>query len=97
MDADSVLVLLYLAKKYNVDTLVRRCVAFLLDNLCVDTACFLVEQGHIFNEEGLRKTALQYINVSKSDSLHNAVLESKNFCNIRLRLRSWVRVRVSIT
>ncbi|KAL8575271.1 hypothetical protein ACOMHN_001816 [Nucella lapillus] len=61
VDADSVLVLLYLAKKYNVETLVKRCVSFLEDNLCSDTACFLVEQGHIFNEEGLKHKALIYI------------------------------------
>ena len=61
IDADSVLVLLYLAKKYNVDTLVKRCVAFLADNLCADTACFLMEQGHIFNEDGLKHQALTYI------------------------------------
>lgn len=61
VDADNVLVLLYSAKKYNVDTLVRRCVDFLADNLCAETACFLMEQGHIFNEDGLRKTALTYI------------------------------------
>ncbi|XP_025098175.1 BTB/POZ domain-containing protein 6-B-like isoform X2 [Pomacea canaliculata] len=61
IDADNVLVLLYLAKKYNVDTLVRRCVAFLGDSLCAETACFLMEQGHIFSEEGLRLKALNYI------------------------------------
>ena len=62
IDADSVLVLLYLSKKYNVDTLVKRCVSFLADNLCPETACFLVEQGHIFNEEGLKRQALGFIN-----------------------------------
>ncbi|KAK7477646.1 hypothetical protein BaRGS_00031124 [Batillaria attramentaria] len=61
VDADNVLVLLYSAKKYNVDTLVRRCVDFLADNLCAETACFLMEQGHIFNEDGLRMKALAYI------------------------------------
>lgn len=61
IDADSVLVLLYLAKKYNVDTLVKRCVTFLLDNVCMETACFLMEQGHIFNEVSLSKTALSFI------------------------------------
>ena len=55
------LVLLYLSKKYNVDTLVKRCVAFLADNLHPETACFLMEQGHVFNEEGLKRQALGFI------------------------------------
>ncbi|KAK7106913.1 BTB/POZ domain-containing protein 6-B-like isoform X2 [Littorina saxatilis] len=62
IDADNVLVLLYLAKKYNVETVVKRCVTFLADNLCPETACFLVEQGHIFNEEDLKLQALKFIN-----------------------------------
>ncbi|XP_067652330.1 BTB/POZ domain-containing protein 6-like isoform X2 [Haliotis asinina] len=58
MTPDNVTAMLYLAKKYAVESLERVSLDFLKDSLCPDTACDVLEQAHSFDEMDLRAATL---------------------------------------
>ncbi|XP_067659110.1 BTB/POZ domain-containing protein 6-like [Haliotis asinina] len=61
IDTDNVLSVLYCCKKYNVQSLLTKCVDFLKDMVSVDNVCSLFEQAHFFDEKQLYKSCLSFI------------------------------------
>ena len=61
VSAESVLTVLYTAKKYAVPTLEEHCVAFLKDNLTAENAFLLLSQARLFDEPQLAALCLDCI------------------------------------
>ncbi|KAK3092291.1 hypothetical protein FSP39_000879 [Pinctada imbricata] len=59
--ADNVTQILYAARKYSVLQLARKCRDFLEDNISTDNVSVILENAHIFDEEGLYQNCLSYI------------------------------------
>ncbi|XP_067664410.1 BTB/POZ domain-containing protein 6-like [Haliotis asinina] len=77
LTTDNVSGLLYAAKKYYVKSLSEKCVSFLDSALNADNACDILEQAHVYSEEGLAEAALRVINVNALD-----VFKSSSFTEI---------------
>ncbi|XP_063396004.1 BTB/POZ domain-containing protein 6-like [Mytilus trossulus] len=61
VDSDSVMALLYAAKKYSIYSLEDVCKQFLKDNINFDNACLILEQSHAFDEKDLYEECLKFI------------------------------------
>jgi BTB/POZ domain-containing protein 1/2 len=61
VSAETVLTVLYTAKKYAVPTLEEHCVAFLKDNLTPENAFLLLSQARLFDEPQLAALCLDCI------------------------------------
>ncbi|XP_046360090.2 BTB/POZ domain-containing protein 2-like isoform X3 [Haliotis rufescens] len=61
IDSDNVLSVLYCCKKYNVQSLLTKCVDFVKQTMSVDNVCSLLEQAHIFDEQQLYQSCLSFI------------------------------------
>ncbi|XP_046570860.1 BTB/POZ domain-containing protein 6-like [Haliotis rubra] len=61
IDMDNVFSVLYCCKKYNVQSLLTKCVDFVKDMMSVDNVCPLFEQAHFFGEKQLYKSCLSFI------------------------------------
>lgn len=61
LQADSVMSLLYCAKKYAIDALESECVEYLKRNLAPDNAFLLLEQAMFFEERALIDSCLEFI------------------------------------
>jgi len=59
--AESVMAVLYAAKKYDVQPLVDRCRTFLTEGLDVDNVCEILEQAFTFSEEQLVNECISFI------------------------------------
>ncbi|KAK3590972.1 hypothetical protein CHS0354_020325 [Potamilus streckersoni] len=60
-DGDSILALLYAAKKYAVKSLVDKCVNRLEKEVSLDNVCDILQQAHALDENDLRRKCLEYI------------------------------------
>ncbi|KAL3858829.1 hypothetical protein ACJMK2_009081 [Sinanodonta woodiana] len=60
-DGDSILALLYAAKKYAVESLVNKCVSWLKEGISVDNVCSILQQAHTFDQKDLRSKCLEFI------------------------------------
>ncbi|XP_060574090.1 BTB/POZ domain-containing protein 6-like [Ruditapes philippinarum] len=58
---DNVLPLLYAAKKYSVNKLVRKCLEFLDKGRSPENICDILEQAHFYNENDFREKSVRYI------------------------------------
>ena len=61
LDSNNVLFVLYTANKYDISGLARACVSYVEEQLDVQNACTLMEQAHLFNEQGFRSRVLELI------------------------------------
>ncbi|XP_059178883.1 BTB/POZ domain-containing protein 6-A-like [Physella acuta] len=61
LSADSVIPLLYCAKKYSTSGLSKKCLSFVEDNLDPQNACALLEQAHFFDEREFHEKVLAVI------------------------------------
>ncbi|XP_048258724.1 BTB/POZ domain-containing protein 6-like isoform X4 [Haliotis rufescens] len=61
IDSDNVLSVLYCCKKYNVQSLLTKCVDFVKQTMSVDNVCSLLEQAHFFDEQQLYQSCLSLI------------------------------------
>ncbi|XP_078340650.1 BTB/POZ domain-containing protein 6-like isoform X3 [Crassostrea virginica] len=64
LQSDIVLPLLYAAKKYSVQALVKQCIHFLdlnEETTDVESICAILEQSHCYNENELQKKCMKYI------------------------------------
>ncbi|XP_067662955.1 BTB/POZ domain-containing protein 6-B-like isoform X2 [Haliotis asinina] len=69
---DTVMQMMYVAKKYNVEPLLTAIVAYIDAHMSIESACVVMEQAHLFNEPMLETKALEYI-----EDHATSVLESK--------------------
>ncbi|KAL3858818.1 hypothetical protein ACJMK2_009070 [Sinanodonta woodiana] len=76
-DGDSIMALLYAAKKYAVETLVDKCVSWLKEGISVDNVCSILQQAHAFDEQNLQKKCLEFIMDNGS-----SVLKHSSFRNL---------------
>ncbi|KAH3792673.1 BTB/POZ domain-containing protein 3-like [Dreissena polymorpha] len=72
--ADTVMSVLYAAKKYDVRGLESKCKSFLIDNMDSENVCIILDQSVVFNDEDLKDTSLEFI----MDQYEN-VLNSRAF------------------
>lgn len=78
---DLVLQLLYAAKKYSVQSLVKVCVKYLELDRSADNICTIFEQSYIFDEQDLQEKCLAYIRNHAADvMLSNDFLELSPHC-----------------
>ncbi|XP_048258722.1 BTB/POZ domain-containing protein 6-like isoform X2 [Haliotis rufescens] len=75
IDSDNVLSVLYCCKKYNVQSLLTKCVDFVKQTMSVDNVCSLLEQAHFFDEQQLYQSCLSFIHqqgatVLQTDGFH---------------------------
>ncbi|XP_041360726.1 BTB/POZ domain-containing protein 2-like [Gigantopelta aegis] len=77
VDSDTVMHLLYLAKKYSTGKLEDVCLAFLETSLTAENVCTILEQANFFNEDELHDKSMTYI-------LENgkSTLESRDFVKL---------------
>ncbi|XP_046354859.1 BTB/POZ domain-containing protein 6-like [Haliotis rufescens] len=61
LDPENVSLVLFAAKKYGIQSLRRRCLQYLEADLSPDSACVIMEQAHVYDEDDLRAKALDYI------------------------------------
>jgi BTB/POZ domain-containing protein 1/2 len=61
LDEDSVMNVLYAAKKYAVQGLETACREYLKSQKSVDNVCTILEQAHLFDDEELQASCLQFI------------------------------------
>ncbi|XP_046562621.1 BTB/POZ domain-containing protein 6-like [Haliotis rubra] len=61
LDPENVSLVLYAAKKYGIKGLRTRCLRYLEADLSPDSACVIMEQAHVYDEDDLRLKALNYI------------------------------------
>ncbi|KAL3858821.1 hypothetical protein ACJMK2_009073 [Sinanodonta woodiana] len=76
-DGDSILALLYAAKKYAIGNLIDKCVSWLEEGVCVDNVCSILQQAHTFDEQDLQKKCLEFIMDQGS-----SVLKHSSFRNL---------------
>ncbi|KAL3858831.1 hypothetical protein ACJMK2_009083 [Sinanodonta woodiana] len=76
-DGDTIWALLYAAKKYAVRSLVDKCVNWLIEGICADNVCNILQHAHAFDEEDLRIKCLEFIMVNGS-----SVLKHPSFKNL---------------
>ncbi|XP_071087716.1 BTB/POZ domain-containing protein 6-B-like [Haliotis cracherodii] len=69
---DTVMQLMYVAKKYNVEPLVTAIISYIDAQMSIESACVVMEQAHLFNEPTLETKALEFI-----EDHATSVLESK--------------------
>lgn len=72
VSGENVLPLLYTAKKYCVQKLVRKCLAFLENGRSPDNICQILEQAHLYDEEDFRDKSLRYILDNARDVLKSS-------------------------
>ncbi|VDI33996.1 BTB/POZ domain-containing protein 6-like [Mytilus galloprovincialis] len=78
---DLVLQLLYAAKKYSIQSLVKVCVKYLELDRSAENICTIFEQSYIFDEQDLQEKCLAYIRIHAPDVLHsNDFLELSPHC-----------------
>jgi len=65
--AESVMAVLYAAKKYDVQPLVDRCRTFLKDGLDVENVCEILEQAVTFSEQKLVDECVSFIKENAAD------------------------------
>ncbi|XP_041373524.1 BTB/POZ domain-containing protein 6-like [Gigantopelta aegis] len=68
-DGNNVIGLLYVSKKYDVNTLEEKCLTYLETSMTSKNACFILEQAHIYEEEDLKEKALSCIRNNGDASL----------------------------
>lgn len=56
-----VLPLLYAAKKYSIQTLVRKCIQYLELDQSSENICAILEQAHMYDEKDLERKCMEYI------------------------------------
>lgn len=61
LDDNNCLPILYVARKYCVEDLVRICVDYLRSKMKPDTVCEILEQAHTYDIDNLKDMCLQYI------------------------------------
>ncbi|KAL3858819.1 hypothetical protein ACJMK2_009071 [Sinanodonta woodiana] len=76
-DGESILALLYAAKKYAVESLVNKCVSWLKEGISVDNVCSILQQAHTLDEQDLRSKCLEFIMDNGS-----SVLKHSSFRNL---------------
>ncbi|KAL3858858.1 hypothetical protein ACJMK2_009107 [Sinanodonta woodiana] len=76
-DGDSILALLYAAKKYAVESLVNKCVSWLKEGISVDNVCSILHQAQAFDQQDLRSKCLEFIMNNGS-----SVLKHPSFRNL---------------
>ncbi|XP_071108561.1 BTB/POZ domain-containing protein 6-like [Haliotis cracherodii] len=70
--SDNVTGLLYSSKKYAVQLLEDKCLKYLEDSLTSENVCAILEQAHIYDEEGLYEKALKAAKCSGNRTLKSA-------------------------
>ncbi|XP_063415862.1 BTB/POZ domain-containing protein 2-like [Mytilus trossulus] len=71
LNKNSVIPLLYAAKKYQISGLISKCEKYLQDNLAVNNACTLFSHAKFFTMAKLRTNALKYIADNAFDVVKN--------------------------
>ncbi|XP_055494895.1 BTB/POZ domain-containing protein 3 isoform X2 [Leucoraja erinacea] len=89
--ADTVLAILYAAKKYIVPHLARACVNFLETSLSAKNACVLLSQSCLFEEPELTQRCWEVI-----DAQAELALKSEGFCDIDQRTLQSILSRESL-
>ncbi|XP_046543715.1 BTB/POZ domain-containing protein 6-A-like [Haliotis rubra] len=69
---DTVMQMMYVAQKYNVEPLLTAIVAYIDAQMSIESACVVMEQAHLFNVPVLETKALEFI-----EDHATSVLESK--------------------
>ena len=69
LEADTVIAVLYAAKKYILLHLARRCVAYLETSLSARNACMLLSQSHLFEEHALTERCWEVIDAQAEEAL----------------------------
>ncbi|XP_067658580.1 BTB/POZ domain-containing protein 6-like [Haliotis asinina] len=69
INSDNVLSVLYCSKKYNVQSLLTKCLALVKNMMSVDNVCSLIEQAHFFDEPQLYQSCLSFIHQHGADVL----------------------------
>lgn len=77
LQPDIVLPLLYAAKKYSVQALVKQCIQFLELDQTTENICAILEQSHLYDEHELQRKCMIYICRHTKD-----VLESEDFLHL---------------
>lgn len=78
VNSDSVMHLLYTAKKYSIYSLEDVCKQFLKANINVDNACLILEQSHAFDEKDLYEECLKFILLNGKEILETSSV--KDLC-----------------
>ncbi|XP_052222742.1 BTB/POZ domain-containing protein 6-like isoform X2 [Dreissena polymorpha] len=68
INAETVLSLLYAAKKYDIPGLDSKCKSFLNENVNCENVCTILDQAIVFDDEDLKSKSLDFI-MDKSDSV----------------------------
>ncbi|XP_052223641.1 BTB/POZ domain-containing protein 6-like [Dreissena polymorpha] len=68
INTDTVLSLLYTAKKYDIPGLASQCKTFLNDNLDAENVCTVLDQAIVFDDEEMKAKSLEFI-MNKSESV----------------------------
>ncbi|XP_067658878.1 BTB/POZ domain-containing protein 6-like [Haliotis asinina] len=69
INSDNVLSVLYCSKKYNVQSLLTKCLDLVKNMMSVDNVCSLFEQAHFFDEPQLYQSCLSFIHQHGTDVL----------------------------
>ncbi|XP_052223642.1 BTB/POZ domain-containing protein 6-B-like [Dreissena polymorpha] len=109
INADTVLCVLYTAKKYDIPGLESQCKTFLNDNLDAENVCTVLDQAIVFGDEEMKAKSLEFImdkskSVLKSDAFTQMsksglqeVLKLESFsaseCELYLGCKRWATHR----
>ncbi|XP_069102833.1 BTB/POZ domain-containing protein 6-like isoform X2 [Argopecten irradians] len=77
----SAVAVMSVARKYCVDVLVSTCDQFLQRNISSENACFLMEESHVYAEDGLMAACLQVVTKNPQAALQsNTFVDLCNSC-----------------
>lgn len=77
---DSVMGLMYTAKKYNVPSLVKQCGEYLEEEINGDNVCTILEQAHLFDENRLREQCFATIFSDSNKVLKGPLKDYRSLC-----------------
>ncbi|XP_045209138.2 BTB/POZ domain-containing protein 6-like [Mercenaria mercenaria] len=77
---DTVMALMYTAKKYAVQILVDKCRDYLETEINNDNVCTILEQAHLFDEQNLRNNCFTTIFSNSTDVLKSPLKDYQNLC-----------------
>lgn len=82
---DTVMALMYSAKKYSVQMLVQKCCDYLTTEMNSDNVCTILEQAHVFDEDKLRDHCLKAIISDSNKVMKSPLKDYQNLCHLCLK------------
>lgn len=77
---DTVMALMYTAKKYAIQTLVNKCRDYLQTGINSDNVCTILEQAHVFDEHKLRDHCFTTVFANTNEVMKGPLKDYQNLC-----------------